>query len=253
MVHKERSVVQKAFFVKEKEHELQRQEEVICIGLINTQGLTKHKAVKFERVIQEENLNLLCLTETQQKFKRVDFADFVEEYSVMREERDKKGGGLMALAKKGSHQSIGIKPIVNNDIMEMEIIICGIRIMLLLVYMDVQNQERNILIRTELGRRLEELSDEMLLVMGDFNGHLGIIGKQRLDRNGKYVLELMEKWNLTLLNADDRCEGEITREQRGEKSAIDFVLVNERLYSCHVLIKCLLMKRKVFLIFQIIV
>lgn len=43
-------------------------------------------------------------------------------------------------------------------------------------------------------------------------------GEQNLDRNGKYVLELMEKWNLTQLDDDDeRCEGEITREQRGEK------------------------------------
>lgn len=81
--------------------------------------------------------------------------------------------------------------------------------------MDVQDQGRNGLIRGELERKLLELSDENLLVMEDFNDHLGIIGKQRVDRNGKYVLELMRRWNLTLLNADDRCDGEITRDQRG--------------------------------------
>ena len=65
MVYKERRVVQKAFFVNEREHGSQRQEEFIYVGLINTQGLTKHKSVELERVIKEENLNLLCITETQ--------------------------------------------------------------------------------------------------------------------------------------------------------------------------------------------
>lgn len=54
---------------------------MICIGLINIQGLTKYKAIELERVIKEEHLSLLCLTETQQKYKRVDFADFVQELS----------------------------------------------------------------------------------------------------------------------------------------------------------------------------
>ena len=65
----------------------------------------------------------------------------------------------------------------------------------------------------------------------DFNGHLGFIGEQEVDSNGRMVLELMERYNLILLNADDRCEGKITRSFRQEKSAIDFVLVNEKLYE----------------------
>lgn len=207
---------------------------MICIGLINIQGLTKYKAIELERVIKEEHLSLLCLTETQQKYKRVDFADFVQELSVMREENDKRGGGLIALSRKGKFQSIGMKQVINNDLLEIEVTECGTKITILLLYMDVQDQGRNGLIRGELERKLLELCDENLLVMGDFNGHLGIIGKQRVDRHGKYILELMRRWNLTLLNADDRCDGEITREQRGERSAIDFVLVNDRLYSCFV-------------------
>ena len=62
--------------------------------------------------------------------------------------------------------------------------------------------------------------------MGDFNGHIGLLGKQKLNRNGKVVLNLMEKYNLILLNMDANCCGETTRSQNNEQSTIDYVLVN---------------------------
>lgn len=36
----------------------------------------------------------------------------------MREENDKKGGGLMALSRKGKFQSIGMKQFIDNDLLE---------------------------------------------------------------------------------------------------------------------------------------
>ena len=42
---------------------------------------------------------------------------------------------------------------------------------------------------------------------------------------------MMEKNNMILLNGDDRCEGETTREENNVKSAIDFVLVNISFYD----------------------
>ena len=41
----------------------------------------------------------------------------------------------------------------------------------------------------------------------------------------------MEASNLILLNGDDRCEGQITRSIREERSSIDFVLVNRSGYN----------------------
>ena len=41
----------------------------------------------------------------------------------------------------------------------------------------------------------------------------------------------MDKYNLILLNGDQKCEGEITRKQGEQKSAIDFVLVNQAGYK----------------------
>ena len=69
------------------------------------------------------------------------------------------------------------------------------------------------------------------MVLGDFNGHIGFIGPQNLNYNGNNVLNLIEKWNLILLNGDEKCEGVITRRQRIIGSAIDFILVNQEMYN----------------------
>ena len=96
------------------------------------------------------------------------------------------------------------------------------------------SEKRNIKIRNELNEILEKtLDSENILVLGDFNGHIGYIGPQDLNRNGRYVLELIEKYNLILLNGDDRCQGEITREENGVGSVIDFALCNKNLYNIY--------------------
>ena len=62
--------------------------------------------------------------------------------------------------------------------------------------------------------------------MGDFNGHIGLIGNRRLDRNGKFVKKLMDEKNLTLLNLEEKCVGTVTWEKNESRSTIDFILVN---------------------------
>ena len=47
------------------------------------------------------------------------------------------------------------------------------------------------------------------------------IGKQKLDRKGQYILNLMEEFNLNILNA-----GEVTGQEGGNKCTIYFVFVN---------------------------
>ena len=82
--------------------------------------------------------------------------------------------------------------------------------------MDVVSEERNIKIKKELDDILENCVDEdNVVVLGDFNGHLGFIGPQEINSIGRYVLEIMERYNLILLNGDDQCNGEITREENG--------------------------------------
>lgn len=57
------------------------------------------------------------------------------------------------------------------------------------------------------------------------------MGNQNANKNGDRVLNWLENYNLVLLNGDTKCTGEITWESRGMTSAIDFVLVNQNMYS----------------------
>ena len=98
--------------------------------------------------------------------------------------------------------------------------------------MDVQEEARNMKIKNKVREVVEEIDvDENLILLGDFNANLGFVGPQKLNKNGKVVIELMETFNLILPNGDDRCEGQITRSIREERSSIDFVLVNTSAYN----------------------
>ena len=76
-----------------------------------------------------------------------------------------------------------------------------------------------------------------VLVLGDFNGHIGFIGEQMCNRKGEMMLEFSDRWGLTILNADDKCNGKYTRVQGEEKSVIDFYLANECMYKKFVRMK----------------
>ena len=64
--------------------------------------------------------------------------------------------------------------------------------------------------------------------MGDFNGHIGIIGQQKEDKNGKFVKQLAELYNMSILNMDEKCTGESTWSRNNVSSTIDFVLINDK-------------------------
>ena len=67
--------------------------------------------------------------------------------------------------------------------------------------------------------------------MGDFNAHVGFLGTQEIDSNGKALMKFVEKWGLVILNCDDRCMGEVTWKCRGQESVVDFILVSTCLHD----------------------
>ena len=53
-------------------------------------------------------------------------------------------------------------------------------------------------IKNKVREVVEEIDvDENLILLGDFNAHLGFVGPQ--NKNGKVVIELMETFNLILI------------------------------------------------------
>ena len=102
--------------------------------------------------------------------------------------------------------------------------------LIVLVYMDVKAGDRNNKIYEEAEKLIERQEEGMpMLIMGDFNAHVGFLGRQELDSKGRRFLEFVEKNDLSILNCDGRCEGEYTRIQGENKSLINFMLVNEEM------------------------
>ena len=85
----------------------------------------------------------------------------------------------------------------------------------------------------EVRDMIDRNKSEGLIVLGDFNAHLHMLEDRKEDANGDMILQLIEDYDLTLLNADERCEGVYTWQARGQRSAIDMIMVNRKVYeSC---------------------
>ena len=59
-----------------------------------------------------------------------------------------------------------------------------------IIYLDVKDRERNRKIIEDLERNLENHEEENILLIGDFNGHLGFIGMQQINFNGQMIVKL---------------------------------------------------------------
>ena len=88
---------------------------------------------------------------------------------------------------------------------------------------------RNNGIKLEIEKIAEE-NTESLIIAGDFNGHVGFKGKQKLDKNGEIILHWMDRFGMVMLN-DEECKGEVTWRQGEHCSVIDYVLVNDKAYK----------------------
>ena len=74
------------------------------------------------------------------------------------------------------------------------------------------------------------VGDACVIVMEDFNGHVGFLGEQEKNYGGEMLLEFAERWGLVILNCDSRCISVYNRSVRNEKSVIDYIMVNECTY-----------------------
>ena len=209
----------------------------VNIRLLNVRGLTLDKWVEMQNkyYINNPEANILCLTETHHKTERFQYNEGLNRIDVMREISDKGGGGIQLVTKK--RDGLTFKKIENKnpDFLELEGKLLGIETKMIIVYMDSdkgkEGIERNTVIRKAVEERIINNEKKGLMILGDFNGHLSLLENRKEDMNGKMVLEWMEEFGLTLLNATKKCKGVFTRIERGQKSAIDLVLVNKEIYG----------------------
>ena len=145
----------------------------------------------------------------------------------MRPIEDRRGGGLMLLHKEG-RMTLEKENTKNCDIISAFCNYKKFDFRVIGVYISVDDQDRNKKIYSELRNILSnDPSNLPTVILGDFNGHIGFLGKQKINRNGHLLLNFVEDTSLIILNHNPLTEGTITWKQGGNESVIDFILVND--------------------------
>ena len=170
------------------------------------------------------------MTETQENYSKVDFSNHLAAVSSYRETNNVKGGGLKIIYKK-AHMNIEKLPTEDRNILHAELKCGNMEMCIILVYLSCTDFQRNVKIKKEINDIANKAQHKHVIILGDFNGHVGFLGPQTLNRSGELVLEMTEELDYTILNGTPQCVGEITRSQNNFESAIYLALVNGKLLN----------------------
>ena len=83
-------------------------------------------------------------------------------------------------------------------------------------------------VQEEIGRLQQEEGYEVV-VMGDFNAHIGLGTEQQPNRNGRRLLNLVWAGELIIGNELPQCQGRWTWECEQKRSVIDYILFSRGL------------------------
>ena len=208
-------------------------------GCLNVRGWGLGKFEDIFKELSEWSFDFVGITEThlRDRFERES-----DEYMMIGKGRcrqDKMGGGVALIYKKD--RNIRLEEIdIGNGEMSEDIIAMRVEckggqnetesFVIVIVYMTVEgerakreNKEKYKIINGIV----KEYARERIIVMGDMNGHIGIMLGERINKNGEMLLEFMDELNMENLNVT-LAEGRVTWCAREQESAIDYVLVNEK-------------------------
>ena len=148
------------------------------------------KVVELEQLLAIGNKKILGLVETHENFRRFSRDDNIKITDKMRTAEDKKGGGIKLL-HRGTWCSFGELDTRSPDVSLVQIIGLEKIINVVIVYVDVGDQYRINVIYSEIERILDRMGEEEnIVIMGDFNGHVGIVGHQEINLNGRRLIGL---------------------------------------------------------------
>ena len=206
---------------------------MFCVKFLNVQGLTNVKYTEISKEIQP--YTMVCLTETQKKVDDIRVDEKFEVISSMRQQQDRKGGGLMVIYEEREDFYFEKQHNNNADLLMIRGRVSGEVYNMIIVYLKTGNDGATLSFNRVLIENMQTIIDradgEKILILGDFNCHLGYLGYQEENQNGRLVQRFVEDNGLVLLNADDRCTGEYTWERGMQRSAIDLAITNQEGYS----------------------
>ena len=109
----------------------------LSVKLINIQGLSKAKYIELEEMLNEENkMNIICITETQQKLDKIMESKGVTKFNKLRETKDKIGEGLMILHREDERIKLEVVITRSTDILIVKGRVMKKEIRIILVYLD---------------------------------------------------------------------------------------------------------------------
>ena len=206
-------------------------------GCVNVRGWGVGKLEDMSTEMYEWGMDVVALTETHLR-ERVN--ECSEQYQMIGKGRSKwlkQGGGIGVMIRKEIGLEVDEMDIGNSEMSEDILALkikhksCGIKESLVVVvcYMTTagedaaRDNERKYAIVKKVVR---ENRNEKVMIMGDMNGHIGILGEE-VNENGQKLIDFTEEMHLENLNVTIGV-GRETWSARGQKSAIDYMLVNER-------------------------
>ena len=182
------------------------------------------------------DIDILTITQTTL---RGELQETFQEYSMIGKGREKfarQGGGVGIIYKHIKGRSIEQIDINKEEIEGEDIAVFkshGLKgkegdFILIVCYMTVEGPNA-----TENNAKYKILQDlvryfqsERVIVVGDMNGHTGILG-ERSNCNGNRLLDFAEVTDLEILNHTN-AEGRVTWSNGNIESAIDYILVNKK-------------------------
>ena len=200
-------------------------------------GWSLGKLEDISKECEEWNIDFFGITETQLK-ERV--SENHRGYDMVNKGRSKwlKKGGGVGFIYKTDKISILEEIDVGNDIKHEDILAVLIeykngkksdRLLIIICYMTVEGPEA----KDDNSKKfncvknvMDRYTKEKIVIMGDMNAHIGILG-EKINNNGKRLLEFTENQNLEILNSTI-ARGKVTWSSGNSKSAIDYVLSNAK-------------------------
>lgn len=156
-------------------------------------------------------------------------------FCALREKGEKKGGGIQILMPKMKEIKFNKNKNKNKELLEIEGSIFGTKLKIIIAYFDANKNEegkkRNKILRKDIEKIIEKNENEGLIIAGDFNGHLRAIDGRDDDINGRMLMEWVDEQGMIMLNLDEKCEGKYTRIRGDQRTTVDYIMVNRKIYS----------------------
>ena len=213
------------------------EKRMLTFSTWNADGLSHEKYAEIEEHhFKKGELNIIAIQETHHQGKILNLSKGVRGYCKLRREKsEKKGGGLQFLTNKNKIIDFTEKKINHTEILVIEGKIYGMSLKIVNVYFDVRKdnigRNNNKRIRKIVEREIENNRSEGIIIAGDFNGHLHMLDNKEDDINGLMLTEWADEYNLNILNLDMKCKGTYTRIRNNQRTTVDYILVNKRVYD----------------------